>query len=182
MENEIVTAVQAELDKIYTALEAELVKINAPGIDVNALKSVVVFYYSENVPLGTIASIKSLPQRQILITPFDKQSTTTIAQAISKRYPNLTPNIDSHVIRINLPIVSKEARESCIKDLKALCEKQKVAVRNLRRSYISQIKNNKEFSENVIEMHRDAIDKSINEFVKKIDKFFADNSVLIMKI
>ena len=181
MEKQIITDFNKALDDIYKSLEMSFQNMSKPGLDASAFKYIYVNYYNQSMPLVELASIKHT-KKQIVITPFDKESVSAIATVITKKYSDLIININNNAILINLPVLSEERRVKCTKELKDNCEKYKIQARNLRRSFNQDIKNNKEISENIEKMLHEQIQEKIDEFNKRADEFFANKKQIFLSL
>jgi ribosome recycling factor len=104
------------------------------------LHRVHVEYYGAPTPLQQLASISVPEPRQLVIQPFDKNALVEIERAIQKSDLGLTPNNDGKVIRLNIPPLTEERRREYVKLAKKIAEEGKVAVRNVRRDAMDQIK------------------------------------------
>jgi ribosome recycling factor len=94
---------------------------------------IVVEYYGSPTPLQQLASFQTPEARTILISPFDKTSTTAIEKALRDSDLGVNPSNDGNVIRINLPVLTQERRKEYVKLAKTKAEDARISVRNIRR-------------------------------------------------
>jgi ribosome recycling factor len=136
------------------------------------LDHVKVNYYGSEVSLKQLASISVPEPRQIVLTPFDKNAAKEIEKAILTSDLGINPRIEAGLIRLFLPELSEERRKDLAKLLKKDAEEGKVALRNLRRDAIEEIKKQKA-DKLITEDQEEVLDKKIQDqtdkFTKEID-------------
>lgn len=136
-----ISELKEKLDIAIETLERNFTKIRAGRANPAILNVVKVEYYGAPTPLKSLANI-SLPEaRQILIRPFDKSLLGNIEKAIYESNLGLTPNNDGENIRLIIPPLTEERRKDLTKQVKLLAEDGKIAVRNIRRDFITKLKN-----------------------------------------
>lgn len=99
-----------------------------------------VDYYGTETPLNQVASISSPEARLIVIQPWDKSVLGAIEKAIQKSELGLNPSNDGKLIRCSFPPLTEERRKELAKSAKALAENARVAVRNVRRDAMEELK------------------------------------------
>jgi ribosome recycling factor len=99
-----------------------------------------VEYYGATLPLIQMATISVPEARQLLIRPFDASTLKNIERAILASELGLTPNNDGKAIRLNLPPLTEERRRDLVRVVNSRLEECKVAVRNVRRDVIKDLK------------------------------------------
>lgn len=104
------------------------------------LDKILVPYYGADTPLKSLATLATPDSQTIQIQPFDAGSIGLIEKAIGMSDLGLTPNNDGKVIRINIPPLTEDRRKDLCKLASKYAEEGKVALRNLRRDGIDQIK------------------------------------------
>ena len=97
-------------------------------------------YYGVETPINQMATISTPSAQQLSISPFDKSTLADIERAIMESDIGLTPQNDGSVIRLNIPQLTEDRRKEMLKQCKAIGEEGKVAVRNIRRSFVDSIK------------------------------------------
>ena len=121
----------------------------------------------------------------ILIQPYDKGSMGQIEKAIQMSDVGLTPNNDGNVIRLNIPPLTEERRKELVKLAGKMAEEGKVAIRNIRRDAIDEVRKqekNSDISEDESRGLQDDIQKVTDEFTKKIDELLAAKEKDIMTV
>ena len=118
-----------------------------------------------------MAQVSVVDARQITIRPYDKSELKKIETAIINADLNLTPLNDGTMIRVNVPALTEERRKQYVKDVYALAENAKVAIRNIRRDANASLKKlEKETPEDLLRHYNEEIQKLTDEYVKKIDE------------
>ena len=137
------------------------------------LDRVRVDYYGEPTPLNQIASIQVLEGRQLVIKPYDKSAMKAMERGILEADLGINPQNDGTVIRLNVPPLTQDRRKEYAKQAKKYAEQAKVAIRNIRRSAIDDIKDLDDYSEDEIKRAQEKVQKKTDSFVKKIDEIEA---------
>ena len=135
---EILNDAKQKMAKSGDALQRTLADIRAGQANASLLNSVKVEYYGAPTPLNQVASITIPEARQLLITPYDES--VLEEKAIYASNLGLTPQNDGSSIRLIIPQLTEDRRKELVKDVKAELEKAKVAVRNVRREAMDDLK------------------------------------------
>jgi ribosome recycling factor len=131
-----------------------------------------VDYYGTSVPLIQLASISVPEARQLLIRPFDAGSVTDIEKAILSSDLGLTPLSDGKVIRLNLPPLTEDRRRDLSKFVNNRLEEAKIAVRNIRRDSIKDMREFKEeklISEDDLKRGEDDVQKLTDKIIGEME-------------
>lgn len=151
---EILAEAKEKMAKSGDALKRTLADIRAGRANASLLNTVTVEYYGAPTPLNQLASITIPEARQLLISPYDKTTLKDIERAIYESNLGLTPQNDGETIRLVVPQLTEDRRKELVKDVKAEMEKAKVAVRNVRREAMDDLKKgNKDGDFNDDEFH-----------------------------
>jgi ribosome recycling factor len=145
----------------------------------------LVPYYGADTPLKSLATLATPDSQTIQIQPFDAGSIGLIEKAIGMSDLGLTPNNDGKVIRINIPPLTEDRRKDLCKLASKYAEEGKVALRNLRRDGIDQIKKQEkdtELSEDQSRDEQDKIQKLTDRFISELEKHLADKETDILKV
>ena len=137
---QILDEAKTKMKKSGEALQRTLADIRAGRANASLLNSVKVDYYGAPTPLNQVASITIPAARQLLVTPFDVSSLDNIEKGIYAANLGLTPQNDGSAIRIVIPQLTEDRRKELVKEVKAELEKAKVAVRNVRREAMDDLK------------------------------------------
>jgi len=136
----ILSDAEEHMVKAIQHLEIELVKIRAGRANPNMLDGIVVDYYGSPTPIGQIGNISVVDARTITIQPWEKNMLQPIERSIINSNIGLTPQNDGNIIRLFLPPLTEERRKELVKRVNGEGEHTKIAVRNIRRDAIEQIK------------------------------------------
>ena len=104
------------------------------------LDRVVVDYYGAMTPLKQLATVSAPEARLLTVQPYDKNSVKTIERAILESDIGLTPNNDGNIIRLQVPELTEERRRQLVKVVRGLAEEGKVAIRNIRRDTMHDLR------------------------------------------
>jgi ribosome recycling factor len=144
-----------------------------------------VEYYGSPTPLQQLASISVPEPRQLMIKPFDKSTVKAIEKAIMASDLGLTPNNDGLVIRLNLPVLTEDRRRELVKHVHHRLEEARVALRNLRRDSIKDIKDfeaEKMISEDDRRHGEEEIQKLTDRFMAEVEKIGYTKEQEIMEV
>ncbi len=122
--------------KMVTAIDhfkQELKNIRTGRASPSIVENVHVEVYGAQMKVKELANITTPEARQILITPFDPQTTGAIAKGIEKANLNLQPVVDGHAVRISIPPMDESMRKEMVKVGKKKAEETKVVIREIRR-------------------------------------------------
>jgi ribosome recycling factor len=122
------------------ALQRDLTGIRTGRASPALVERLAVDYYGASTPLNQLASISAPEPRMLVIQPWDRGSVGAIEKAILKSELGLTPNSDGQLIRLNIPQLTEDRRKSLVKVTKTKVEEGKVAIRNVRRDAVEQVK------------------------------------------
>lgn len=144
-----------------------------------------VEYYGAPTPLRQLASISVPEPRQLMIKPFDASSLKNIERAILASELGLTPNNDGKVIRLNLPVLTEDRRRDLAKVVGHRNEEARVAVRNVRRDLIKDLREfekEKMISEDDLKRGEDDLQKLTDEMIEEIDEIGDRKQKEIMEV
>ncbi|MFC1516950.1 ribosome recycling factor [Candidatus Margulisiibacteriota bacterium] len=144
------------------------------------LNNISVDAYGSAMPLNQLATVSVPEPQMLLVSPFDPQNINAIEKAIMNSNLGLTPQNDGKIIRVPLPQLSEERRKELDKIIRKEAEEGRVAVRNIRRDLIDEVKKNKEFSEDDSKRVQAEVQKVTDQHIAKIDDLL-DNKVKEIK-
>jgi ribosome recycling factor len=160
------------MNKTISALKTELATIRTGRANASLLDHVRVPYYGSDVPVSQVGSISVPEPRILMITPWEKAVLKDLEKALLASDLGLTPSNDGEVIRLILPELTEDRRKEFVKQAKAMAEKSKVSLRNLRRDANEAVKKQvKEegLPEDESKRLQDEIQKITDSFVKEVD-------------
>lgn len=165
--NEIYANGREKSDKCITQLKKDLASVRTGRANPLILDKVMVDYYGTPCKLSQMAQVSVSEGTTLVISPFDKSMIKEIEKAIAKAEIGVTPNNDGVVIRLTFPPLTEDRRRELTKDVKAMGETAKVAIRNIRRDMLDELKK-VEKAENIPE---DSVKDSQAEIQKISDGF-----------
>jgi ribosome recycling factor len=130
----------AKMRKSVAALSAEFSALRTGRATAALFDKIKVDYYGQETPLSQVASISVPEARLVVIQPWDKTLLSPIEKAILKSELSLNPNNDGKLLRINFPPLTEQRRKDLAKNAKNLAEQSRVAIRNIRREAMEDIK------------------------------------------
>ncbi len=111
------------------------------------LDRIVVDYYGAPTPLKQLATINAPEARMLTVQPFDQSSIKAIERAIMESDIGLTPSNDGRLIRLNIPELNEERRRELVKVVRHIAEEGRVAIRNIRRDVMHDLRELKDAGE-----------------------------------
>jgi ribosome recycling factor len=136
------------------------------------LDRIVVDYYGAQTPLKQLATVNAPEARLLTIQPYDKTSIKAIERAILESDVGLTPNNDGSIIRLQIPEMTEERRREMVKVARNVAEEGRVAIRNIRRDVMHDLRELREEGEaGADDEHRaeEALQKLTDEKVAEVD-------------
>ena len=167
------------------SLQDDLTGIRTGRANPGLVEKLSVEYYGSPVPLIQLATISVPEPRQLLIKPFDAGSIKDIDRAIQSSNLGLTPINDGKVIRLNLPILTEDRRRELSKFVNSRLEEARVAVRNVRRDAIKDMREfetEKLISEDELKHGEGDVQKLTDKIVEEITSIGAEKEKEIMEI
>ena len=176
---------ETRMGKSIESLKSDLTKIRTGRAHPSLLEHIMVDYYGSEVPLTQVANVNVADARTLSVTPWEKPMVAVIEKAIINSDMGLNPATAGEVIRIPLPPLTEERRKDLTRVVKQEGEGAKVAVRNIRRDVLSDIKTllkEKEITEDEERHAQDDIQKITNKNVALIDKIIEEKEKYLMVI
>ncbi|BCA30383.1 ribosome recycling factor [Metapseudomonas otitidis] len=173
MINEIKKDTQERMKKTLEALDHAFAKIRTGRAHPSILDSVMVSYYGADTPLRQVANVVAEDSRTLALTVFDKSMIQAVEKAIMTSDLGLNPATAGTTIRVPMPALTEETRKGYTKQARAEAENSRVAVRNIRRDALAQLKDlvkEKEISEDEERRAADEVQKLTDKYVGEIDK------------
>src|ERR1700685_200085 len=128
------------MQKALNHLESELIKIRAGKASPQMLEGLTVDYYGSPTVLNQVGNISVMDARTLTIQPWEKNMLQPIERAIINANLGVTPQNDGNIIRLFMPPLTEERRKEFVKKSYAEGEQTRIAIRNIRREAIEQIK------------------------------------------
>jgi ribosome recycling factor len=140
VEKELLADAKHRMDKAVEAVKTEFNTVRSGRASVGLLDRIHVDYYGTSTPLKQMANIAAPEPRLITIQPFDRTAMKSIEKAIMESDLGLNPSNDGTVIRLSIPTLTEERRKELVKLVHRLAEDGRVAVRNVRRDCMKDLK------------------------------------------
>ncbi|HEX7368914.1 MAG TPA: ribosome recycling factor [Rhodanobacteraceae bacterium] len=163
---------QTRMAKSIEALRHELSHLRTGRASTALVEGIKVSYYGSDVPLNQVATVAVSDGRSLTITPYEKPMVAPIEKAIMASDLGITPTTAGTTIRLNMPPLTEDRRKELAKHVGHSGENAKVAVRNIRRDALQQVKNllkDKAISEDDERRGQDEIQKLTDHFIKEVD-------------
>ena len=185
MINDIKKDAAERMQKCVLAFRNELKRLRTGRAHTSLLEHIKVDYYGSEVPLQQVASVALEDARTITVTPWEKTMVGAIEKAIMKSDLGLTPNTAGTVIRVPMPPLTEERRRDLTKVVRHEAENARVAVRNVRRDVMSDLKDllkEKLVSQDDDRRAQDEIQKLTDKYVAEIDQALAEKEKEVMQV
>jgi len=168
----VIDDAESSMKKAINHLETELTKIRAGKATPGMVDGIAVEYYGNPTPITQVANITILDARTISIQPWEKNMLQAIERAILQANIGITPQNDGNQIRLFLPPLTEERRKELFKRASAEGEHSKVAIRNIRRDAIEEIKKLQKdgLSKDVAADGEETIQQATNRYITLVDK------------
>ena len=137
---EILSALEAKMQKSVSFLQESLLNIRAGKASVNMLNGITVESYGAEMPINQVASVTVPDAKTVLIQPWDKNLIAAIEKAIINANIGVTPSNNGESIRLSIPPLTEERRKQLVKQIKAEGENAKVSIRTTRRDAVEAFK------------------------------------------
>ena len=173
------------MQKCVVSLKNELKKLRTGRAHPSLLEHIRVDYYGSETPLNQVANVAIEDARTLTVTPWDKSMVHPIEKAIMKSDLGLMPNTAGTVIRVPMPPLTEERRRDLTKVVRHEAENARVAVRNLRRDAIHQLKDalkKHEVSENDERRAQDEVQKMTDRHIADIDRLLAEKEKELLAV
>jgi ribosome recycling factor len=137
------------------------------------------------MPISQLATVSTPEPQMINVQVWDKANVGAVDQAIRTSDLNLNPLVDGQLLRIAIPKLTEERRKELIKVLKTIAEKAKVAIRNIRRDSLEELKKEQKdnnLSEDDLKKNSNEVQKITDLKIADIDKKLSEKEVEILKV
>ena len=185
MTKDVITTMGVHMDKTIDALRKEYQKVRTGRASTAILDEIRVDYYGTLTPLNQLATLAVPEPRTITLQPWEAKVIPIIEKAIMNANLGLTPSNDGRVIRLNLPPLTEERRKEIVKLLRKNAEDAKVAIRNIRRDSIDDLKKlekEKKITEDDEKRAEREVQDVTNIHVAKIDEVLTHKEKEVMEV
>jgi ribosome recycling factor len=172
MIDELLADAREHMAKSVEATQLKFNTVRAGRANPQMLDRIVVDYYGAQTPLKQLATLHAPEPRLLTIQPYDKSSMKAIERSIQESDLGLTPNNDGSIIRLQIPEMTEERRREMVKVARGVAEEGRIAIRNIRRDVMHDLKELKDAGEaGSDEEHRaeEALQKLTDEKIGQLD-------------
>lgn len=185
MLDEIKKDASDRMAKSVAALQQEMTKIRTGRAHTSLLDHITVDYYGAPTPLNQVSNVGVEDSRTLTVTPWEKDMVPVIEKAIMNSDLGLNPASAGTVIRVPLPALTEERRKDMIRVVRNEAEGGRIAVRNIRRDAIGDIKDllkEKMIGEDDERRGEDEIQTITDKYVAEIDRVLADKEAELLEV
>lgn len=182
---DVLNSAESKMKKSTEALSAEFASLRTGRASASLFDKIKVDYYGAETPLSQVASISVPEARLVVIQPWDKTLLSAIEKAIQKSELGLNPSNDGKLLRVAFPPLTEDRRKELAKSAKATAENARVAVRNIRREAMDEIKKlqkNGDISEDQQKEGETKIQKLTDNAIAEIGKIAEAKEKEIMEV
>jgi ribosome recycling factor len=183
--DELLADAKERMAKSVESSRGELATVRTGRASPHLLDRIQVDYYGAQTPLNQLANVAASEARLLTVTPFDKSAVGAIEKAILESDVGLTPSNDGNVIRLAIPEMTEERRREMVKVVNGVAEEGRVAVRNVRRDVMSdlrELKNEGEVGEDDERRAEASLQKQTDEAIAEIDSLLKGKEAEILEV
>lgn len=173
------------MEGAVSALTSEFASVRTGRASTALLDRITVDAYGTRTPLNQLATIHAPEPRLLTVQPFDRTILPAVEKAIQESDLGLTPNNDGQIIRLPVPQLTEERRKEMVRLVHKMAEEGRVAVRNVRRDVLNELKRAEkdgELSRDELKSAQDAVQKVTDAEVKAIDDLMGRKEAEILEV
>jgi len=173
------------MEKSIDAMKRDFSTLRTGKVTTSVVDHVMVDYYGTPTPINQVGNVIATDATTISITPWEKGLLGDIEKAIQEANIGVNPNNDGDFIKLFFPPMTVEQRQEIVKQAKAMSEKAKVAIRNVRKDAndkVKKLEKDKEISEDDMKRAMDQVQKITDEYIKKVEETLATKEADILKV
>lgn len=185
MSNEAITAADHKMARAVEVMDRDLGSIRTGRASTGLVERIHVDYYGTQTPLNQLAGISIPEPHQIVIQPWDRSVLGAIERAITKSDIGLTPNVDSNVVRLNIPALTEERRHDLVRQVHKRMEEARVEIRNLRRDAADHLKKLEKDGEVGVDEGRklaDTLQKTTDRHIAEVERVGAAKEQEVLEV
>lgn len=182
---EVFDKFEEKLEKGVSNLKGEYAKLKAGRANAHVLDKIYVDYYGTLTPIKQLGNISVPEARILMISVWDVSALKAVEKAINEANIGINPQNDGKVIRLIFPELTEARRKELCKEIKAMGENTKIALRNARRDAndaIKKLKKDNIVTEDEVSVCEKEIDKMLAEAVAEVDKSTKDKEQEVMTV
>jgi ribosome recycling factor len=183
--DELLADAKERMAKSVESSRGELATVRTGRASPHLLDRIMVDYYGNPTPLKQLANVSAGDARLLTITPFDKGALGAIEKSIQESDVGLTPSNDGNLIRLQIPEMTEERRREMVKVVHGVAEEGRVAIRNVRRDIMSDLRELKKEGEAGEDDERRAeadLQKQTDEAISEIDSLLKGKEEEILEV
>jgi ribosome recycling factor len=183
--DELLQDAREHMDKSVESTRLKFQSVRTGRASPALLDRISVEYYGSQTPLKQLATISAPEARMLTVQPYDKTAIKAIERSIMESDLGLTPNNDGSLIRLILPELTEERRKQLVKVVRGLTEEGKVALRNIRRDVMHDLKELRDAGESgADDEHRaeEALQKLTDDKVKELEALLRGKEAEILEV
>ena len=177
-----IDAIEKRMSGAVSAMKSEFQALRTGRASASLLDKIMVNAYGAMTPLNQCAGINVPEPRMITVTVWDKTLIDTVDKAIRESNLGINPVGDGMMLRLPIPELNEERRIELTKVAGGYAESARIAVRNVRRDGMDQVKRSDELSEDDQKIWSDEIQELTNMSIKKIDEVLETKQAEIMQV
>jgi len=183
--DELLADAAERMKKSVEATRNELATVRTGRASPHLLDRISVDYYGADSPIKQLAQVAATDARTLTVTPYDKSSISAIEKSVMESDLGLTPSNDGNVIRLSIPELTEERRKELVKVVHGVAEEGRVAIRNIRRDVMHDLRElKKEGEAGSDEEHRaeTGLQKRTDEAIAEIDNLLKGKEEEILEV
>jgi ribosome recycling factor len=183
--DELLEDAKGRMDKSVESSRNELATVRTGRASPHLLDRITVDYYGTPTALKQLANVTTSDARLLTVTPYDKGSIGAIEKSIQESDIGLTPSNDGNLIRLQIPEMTEERRREMVKVVNGVAEEGRVAVRNVRRDVMGdlrELKKEGEAGEDDERRAESALQKQTDDAIAEIDTLLKGKEEEILEV
>jgi len=183
--DELLSDAKERMAKSVESSRGELATVRTGRASPHLLDRIMVDYYGSPTPLKQLANVAASDARLLTVTPFDKSALGAIEKSIQESDVGLTPSNDGNLIRLQIPEMTEERRREMVKVVHGVAEEGRIAIRNVRRDIMSdlrELKKEGEAGEDDERRAEAALQKQTDEAIAEIDGLLKGKEEEILEV
>ncbi len=182
---ELLADAKRRMEGALKSLENDFATVRTGRASTHLLDRVMVSAYGSDMPLNQVATISVPEARLLTVQPFDKTLMKDIEKALLEAQLGLTPSNDGQIIRLPIPALTEERRKEYVKLVHKMAEEARIAVRNVRRDIMNDVKKQEkdgDLSRDEAARAQDEVQKITDTEIKSVDDAMARKEAEILEV
>lgn len=183
--DELLSDAKDRMAKSVDSSRGELATVRTGRASPHLLDRIMVDYYGNPTALKQLANVSASDARLLTVTPFDKSALGAIEKSIQESDVGLTPSNDGNLIRLQIPEMTEERRREMVKVVHGVAEEGRIAIRNVRRDIMAdlrELKKEGEAGEDDERRGEEALQKQTDEAIAEIDSLLKGKEEEILEV